>query len=224
MKAAVVQTPKQTSWVPTGSHRAITLVLFFASGFTGLVYEILWMKELGILFGNTTRPPRQRWPLRAAGRIPRYLPGAFSVARKQPGSAVSGEVRARYDAPLSGRLFHGRYTADAGPASRARARGAGLSGVDTVRREYARGCGWRARRGVLLAASLWIHPRVSNRGRHNDRRGFGGFWARQAYTTSVIGRSLRARPPRSRTIAVARVIFSSPCFSCFFFWICGFES
>jgi len=29
------------------------LALTFASGFTGLVYEVLWLKELGLLFGNT---------------------------------------------------------------------------------------------------------------------------------------------------------------------------
>ena len=28
-------------------HVGSTLVLFFASGFAGLVYEVLWMKELG---------------------------------------------------------------------------------------------------------------------------------------------------------------------------------
>ncbi len=33
--------------------RTTLFVLFFASGFTGLVYEVLWMKELGLLFGNT---------------------------------------------------------------------------------------------------------------------------------------------------------------------------
>ena len=35
-------------------HVGSTLVLFFASGFAGLVYEVLWMKELGLLFGNTS--------------------------------------------------------------------------------------------------------------------------------------------------------------------------
>lgn len=29
------------------------LLLVFLSGFTGLVYEVLWMKQLGLLFGNT---------------------------------------------------------------------------------------------------------------------------------------------------------------------------
>lgn len=31
----------------------IVTILFFTSGFTGLVYEVLWMKELGLIFGNT---------------------------------------------------------------------------------------------------------------------------------------------------------------------------
>ena len=29
--------------------------LFFLSGFTSLVYEVLWLKELGLVFGNTTQ-------------------------------------------------------------------------------------------------------------------------------------------------------------------------
>lgn len=31
----------------------LIFVLFFLSGFTALVYQVLWMKELGLLFGNT---------------------------------------------------------------------------------------------------------------------------------------------------------------------------
>ena len=31
----------------------VVSILFFTSGFTGLIYEVLWMKELGLLFGNT---------------------------------------------------------------------------------------------------------------------------------------------------------------------------
>lgn len=34
--------------------RTIIFALFFTSGFTALVYEVLWMKELGLLFGNTS--------------------------------------------------------------------------------------------------------------------------------------------------------------------------
>jgi spermidine synthase len=35
-------------------HWAAVLLLFFLSGATALVYEVLWMKELGLLFGNTS--------------------------------------------------------------------------------------------------------------------------------------------------------------------------
>ena len=34
-------------------QRVLILGLFFTSGVTALVYEVLWMKELGLLFGNT---------------------------------------------------------------------------------------------------------------------------------------------------------------------------
>lgn len=34
-------------------RQLIYLVLFFGSGAAGLIYEVLWMKELGLLFGNT---------------------------------------------------------------------------------------------------------------------------------------------------------------------------
>jgi MFS family permease len=32
----------------------ILYLLVFLSGFAGLVYEVLWMKQLGLLFGNTS--------------------------------------------------------------------------------------------------------------------------------------------------------------------------
>ena len=34
-------------------HNSIILSLFFASGMVSLIYEVLWLKELGLLFGNT---------------------------------------------------------------------------------------------------------------------------------------------------------------------------
>jgi len=34
------------------ARRALVFLLFFASGFAGLVYQVLWMRELGRLFGN----------------------------------------------------------------------------------------------------------------------------------------------------------------------------
>jgi spermidine synthase len=35
--------------------RAIPILLYFGSGFSGLVYEVVWMRELGLLFGNTAQ-------------------------------------------------------------------------------------------------------------------------------------------------------------------------
>ena len=34
-------------------HNSTILLLFFASGMVSLIYEVLWLKELGLLFGNT---------------------------------------------------------------------------------------------------------------------------------------------------------------------------
>ncbi len=45
---------KSSSKAPA-AHLAAPLLLFFVSGFAGLVYEVLWMKELGLLFGNTAQ-------------------------------------------------------------------------------------------------------------------------------------------------------------------------
>ena len=39
----------------TARHQLAVFLLFFTSGFAGLVYEVLWMKELGLLFGNTAQ-------------------------------------------------------------------------------------------------------------------------------------------------------------------------
>lgn len=37
------------------SHRTLLALLFAASGFAGLVYEVLWLRDLGLLFGNTAQ-------------------------------------------------------------------------------------------------------------------------------------------------------------------------
>ncbi len=33
-------------------HKPLVLALFFASGFSGLVYEVVWMRQLSLIFGN----------------------------------------------------------------------------------------------------------------------------------------------------------------------------
>lgn len=67
-------------------HRVATIALFFASGFTGLVYEVLWMKELGLLFGSTT--------LAAATTLTAFFLGLAA------GGYVWGRYAARVPRPL----------------------------------------------------------------------------------------------------------------------------
>ena len=43
----------KSSIKPSAAHVAAALFVFFVSGCAARVYEVLWMKELGILFGNT---------------------------------------------------------------------------------------------------------------------------------------------------------------------------
>ena len=44
-----------TQTIPEEGAKHSPLVLVFLSGFAGLVYEVLWMKQLGLLFGNTSQ-------------------------------------------------------------------------------------------------------------------------------------------------------------------------
>ncbi len=46
--------PKEASLVPQRRGRCLLAVLlFFLSGFAALVYQVLWVRQLGLLFGNT---------------------------------------------------------------------------------------------------------------------------------------------------------------------------
>ncbi len=40
--------------IPSPKGGGLIVWLVFASGFAGLVYQVLWMKQLGLLFGNTS--------------------------------------------------------------------------------------------------------------------------------------------------------------------------
>jgi spermidine synthase len=40
---------------PTGARGRLLCGLLFASGAAGLIYQVLWMKQLGLLFGNTAQ-------------------------------------------------------------------------------------------------------------------------------------------------------------------------
>src|SRR5437762_4836738 len=35
------------------SNKVLVLLLFFGSGFSGLVYEVVWMRLLSLIFGNS---------------------------------------------------------------------------------------------------------------------------------------------------------------------------
>ena len=37
-----------------GRRYLVNALLLFASGFAGLIYQVLWMKQLGLLFGTTS--------------------------------------------------------------------------------------------------------------------------------------------------------------------------
>lgn len=52
MKSRSEHTRNQESQSDKG--RGLIIALVFASGFAGLVYQVLWMKQLGLLFGNTS--------------------------------------------------------------------------------------------------------------------------------------------------------------------------
>lgn len=65
---------------------AVLYLLFFTSGFAGLVYEVLWMKELGLLFGNTAQA--------AATTLAAFFLGIAA------GGAVLGRVVTRVKNPL----------------------------------------------------------------------------------------------------------------------------
>lgn len=43
------------NWGPESVRTAIIGLIFFTSGAAALVYEVLWMRELGLLFGNSTQ-------------------------------------------------------------------------------------------------------------------------------------------------------------------------
>lgn len=51
MKTCVPRTTSEPN--PQPGRFMVILMLFFFSGLVALVYEVLWMKELGLLFGNT---------------------------------------------------------------------------------------------------------------------------------------------------------------------------
>ena len=43
----------ESNWTTGRSRTGILLVLFFLSGAAALIYQVLWLKELGLLLGVT---------------------------------------------------------------------------------------------------------------------------------------------------------------------------
>ncbi len=54
---------------PNVYHFLSVSVLFFLSGWAALVYEVLWMKELSLLFGNSSQA--------AAATLAAFLPASL---------------------------------------------------------------------------------------------------------------------------------------------------
>ena len=60
-------------------------VLFFLSGTAGLIYEVLWMKELGLLFGNTAYAAATTLTVFFLGlSVGGYVWGKISIRLKNP--------------------------------------------------------------------------------------------------------------------------------------------
>ncbi|MBT40373.1 MAG: hypothetical protein CL938_17710 [Deltaproteobacteria bacterium] len=75
-----------TDAVPERQDRFLTGTLLFASGFAGLIYQVLWMRELGLLFGNDAYA--------VATTLAAFFLGIAS------GSVVFGHRAHRYARPL----------------------------------------------------------------------------------------------------------------------------
>ncbi len=85
--SAPSQPPTRPGVAPTEfRERVSTGLLFTASGFAGLVYQVLWMRELGILFGNSSYA--------TATTLAAFFLGIAA------GGAVFGRRAARWERPL----------------------------------------------------------------------------------------------------------------------------
>jgi spermidine synthase len=68
------------------TQKTLVLVLFFASGFSGLVYEVVWMRLLSLIFGNAAY---------ASATVLAGFMGGMAI-----GGLVFGKVADRTRAPL----------------------------------------------------------------------------------------------------------------------------
>lgn len=78
--------PRTSSSAPPATYRRVILVIFVVSGAAGLIYEVVWARQLVLVFGNTTQA------------VSAILTGFF--AGMAVGSVVGGRVADRVRSPL----------------------------------------------------------------------------------------------------------------------------
>ncbi len=66
-------------------HKRIVAALFFASGFAGLVYQVLWLRQLSLLFGSTAMAAATTLAVFFAGlSLGSYLWGRYAARARRP--------------------------------------------------------------------------------------------------------------------------------------------
>ena len=70
---AVATSPARPASRATPSLRGVVLALFVASGAAGLIYQVVWSRELVLVFGNTTQAVATSVTAFMAGLLLLYL-------------------------------------------------------------------------------------------------------------------------------------------------------
>ncbi|MFH0938654.1 MAG: fused MFS/spermidine synthase [Planctomycetota bacterium] len=81
----VISAEVSSSRVPIDSQHLLVWILFFFSGACGLIYEVLWCRQLGLIFGNTTQSITVALTAFMAGlAIGSYVAGRLCHLLKRP--------------------------------------------------------------------------------------------------------------------------------------------
>ena len=86
-------------------HR-LAYLLFFASGISGLIYEIIWMRQLGNVFGNT---------IHAAATAAAVFMLGLGAGGLVVGRIADAKIRDVRCAVLQSDRRNGPWTTDGGP-------------------------------------------------------------------------------------------------------------
>src|SRR5438128_12139892 len=78
--------PRKSSWAYSPSTVKLVTFCFILSGATGLIYEVLWARMLGLVFGATTL---------AVSTVLAAFMGGLAL-----GSALAGRLAARFRRPV----------------------------------------------------------------------------------------------------------------------------